>query len=71
MNNQEQAGDKPIEPLEPGRPDVMPNPPPGTDDVPDKEGEQPLDDAQELTTEEDMSDVEANNSVGGDHPGQR
>jgi len=70
MNNPEQEGGKPIESLEPGRPDVMPNPPPGSEELGKNEGEQPIDDDEEMSTEEDMSDVEANNSVGGEIPAQ-
>lgn len=56
-----------IAPLEPGRPDVMPNPPldnPG----PSKEGEKPMDDGDEALTEEDMGDVDVNNSVSQESP---
>jgi hypothetical protein len=60
-----------IEPLEPGRPDVMPNPAPGDDDPASEEGEIPLDPDDEAPLEEDMSDVEANNSFSTEHPPQR
>ena len=71
MNNEEQEGGKPIEPLEPGRPDVMPNPPPQSGGRPETEGGPPLDNDEELTTEEDMTVVEVNDSVVDDHPAQR
>jgi len=70
MNDSDQQNAQPIEPLEPGRPDVMPNPPPGGDDLTRKEGERPLDEDVPDATEEDMSDVEANNSVSPEHPPQ-
>jgi hypothetical protein len=70
MNNPEQEGGKRIEPLEPGRPDVMPNPPPGSEELGEHEGERPIDDDEEMSTEEDMSDVDANNAVGGEIPAQ-
>ncbi|WP_341958007.1 hypothetical protein [Pseudomonas sp. RC10] len=57
-----------IEPLEPGRPDVIPNPPPGSDDVGEGEGEIPLKPDDEAPLEEDMSDVEANDAVSAEHP---
>ena len=65
MSNQEQEGGKPIEPLEPGRPDVMPHP------SPEDTGQQPVDDDEELSSEEDMSDVDVNNSVAEETPPQR
>lgn len=59
-----------IEPLEPGRPDVMPNPPPGDDEVlgKDKEGEIPLEPDEGVEMEDDMSDVVANNAVSAEQP---
>jgi hypothetical protein len=57
-----------LQPLEPGRPDVMPNPPPGGDegDLKDGETDPPTDDDVKL--DEDMSDVDANDSVSEEHP---
>jgi hypothetical protein len=60
----------PIEPLEPGRPDIMPNPPLGDGGVPPNEGEIPLDPDDEAPVEEDMGDVEVNNSVSKENPPQ-
>jgi len=57
-----------IEPLEPGRPDVIPNPPPGRDDLQPGEGEIPLESDDEGALEEDTSDVDANNEVSTEHP---
>jgi hypothetical protein len=57
-----------IEPLEPGRPDVIPNPPPGSDDLGPIEGEIPLESDDEAALEEDTSDVDANNEVSTEHP---
>jgi hypothetical protein len=59
-----------IAPLEPGRPDVMPNPP-SEDPGASKEGEKPLDDGDEALSEEDMGDVDVNNSVSQESPPQR
>lgn len=59
-----------IAPLEPGRPDVMPNPP-SEDPKAAKEGEQPLEDDDEALSEEDMGDVDVNNSVSEESPPQR
>ncbi|MDD1963870.1 hypothetical protein NPS29_00915 [Pseudomonas putida] len=57
-----------IQPLEPGRPDVMPNPPPGGDEGDLKEdGVSPPSD-DDVKLDEDMSDVEANDSVSEEHP---
>jgi len=60
-----------IQPLEPGRPDIMPNPPPaGDDDTPNKDDSSaPVDDGVEL--DENMSDVEAVDLVTQEHPPQR
>lgn len=52
-----------IEPLEPGRHDVMPNPPADGENAPGKEGEIPSESDKELESEEDMSDVDAFESV--------
>lgn len=52
-----------IEPLEPGRPDVIPNPPPGGDGLKPNEGEIPLESDDEAALEEDTSDVDANSEV--------
>jgi hypothetical protein len=57
-----------IEPLEPGRPDVIPNPPPARDDPEPNEGEIPLDPDDDAALEEDTSDVDANNQVSTEHP---
>lgn len=59
-----------IEPLEPGRPDVIPNPSPGDGDVTAEEGEIPLSSDDGAPLEEDMSDVEANDSISSEHPAQ-
>ena len=59
-----------IAPLEPGRPDVMPNPP-GKEPAPAKEGEHPTKDDAQALSEEDMGDVEVNNSVSEESPPQR
>lgn len=59
-----------IAPLEPGRPDVMPNPP-GKDTGASREGEQSIDDGDEALSEEDMGDVDVNNSVSEESPPQR
>jgi hypothetical protein len=66
-NAQGGSGNNPgsTEPLEPGRPDVMPGRQPGQ---PGKEGEIPLDPADEAPIEEDMGDVDVNNSVSPEHP---
>lgn len=54
-----------IEPLESGRPDVIPDPAPEDAHVPlEPDDEAALED-------EDMSDVDANNSVSSEHPPQR
>jgi hypothetical protein len=60
-----------IAPLEPGRPDVMPNPPPGGKPEPTKEGEKTSDADDEALVEEDMGDVDVNNSVSEENPPQR
>lgn len=59
-----------IEPLEPGRPDVIPLPPAsegqdvgGDDDI-------PLDPDDEAPLEEDVAKVERNNSIAREHPGE-
>lgn len=57
-----------IEPLEPGRPDVMPNPTPGSDGLKPNEGEIPSDADDDVALEEDTSDVDANNEVSTEHP---
>ncbi len=57
-----------IEPLEPGRPDVIPNPTPRSDDLESNEGEIPLESDDEAALEEDTSDVDANNEVSTEHP---
>lgn len=57
-----------IEPLEPGRPDVIPNPPSGSDDLKPNEGEIPQKSDDEAALEEDTSDVDANNEVSTEHP---
>lgn len=60
-----------IEPLEPGRPDIMPNPnqEEGEDNIKDKEPAPILD--GDILVDEDMSDVQANDSVSQEHPPQR
>lgn len=57
----------PIEPLEPGGPDVMPGPAPVPVDEPSREGEQPLD-PDGGVLEEDMGDVDVANSVSQESP---
>lgn len=60
-----------IKPLEPGRPDVMPNPPPSSDEDASEDNEPaPILDG-DILVDEDMSDVEANDSVSQEHPPQR
>lgn len=61
----------PGQPLEPGRPDIMPNPAAEEGQQPWKEGEQPLEDDGGVLEEEDMGDVEVNNSVSGENPAPR
>lgn|GEM_PF-1023397 len=61
------GADAPIEPLEPGRPDIMPNPPPDIPDGASTEGERPLDPDGGML-EEDMDDVDVNNSVSEENP---
>lgn len=56
--------------MEPGRPDVMPNPP-GKEPAPAKGGEHPTEDDAQALSEEDMGDVEVNNSVSEESPPQR
>lgn len=56
-------------PLEPGRPDVMPNPPVENADQSD-ESKTPVDD-DGASEEEDMEDVEVNNSVSQESPPER
>jgi hypothetical protein len=58
-----------IAPLEPGRPDVMPNPP-RENSKPLVEGDRPLDD-EGAAEEEDMGDVDINNSVSQESPPQQ
>lgn len=58
----------PGEPLEPGRPDIMPNP---AVDPPSGEGEQLEQEDDEALAEEDMGDVDVNNSVSQENPPQR
>jgi hypothetical protein len=60
-----------IKPLEPGRPDTMPNPDQkeGEEDLKDKEPAPILD--GDILVDEDMSDVEANDSVSQEHPPRR
>lgn len=58
------------QPLEPGRPDVMPNPI-GPDVLqPSTEGQQPLIPDEGVSEEEDMADVEVNNLVSEENPPQ-
>lgn len=58
------------QPLEPGRPDVMPNPiAPGVLQ-PSTEGQQPLIPDDGVSEEEDMVDVEINNLVSEENPPQ-
>lgn len=61
----------PIEPLEPGRPDVIPTPPPGGDKIPSREGEVPLKRDDDEPVEDEMEDVDLNNSVNEEHPPTR
>ncbi len=61
-------GDRPLEPLEPGRPDVMPNPPEEGDARSKKDKQSSGQD--EALTEEDMGDVDVNNLVSTEHPQQ-
>ena len=57
-----------IQPLEPGRPDIMPNPPLGGDESDLKEGELSPPPDDDVKLDEDMSDVETNDSVSEEHP---
>jgi hypothetical protein len=57
-----------IEPLEPGRPDVIPGQSPDRYDAGQGEGEIPLNPDDDAPLEEDMSDVDANNAVSSEHP---
>jgi hypothetical protein len=69
MNNSAelQNATNPMEPLEPGRPDVMPNPP-GTEQTPAREGEVPLPRDDDAPVDEERQDVDANNSISEEHP---
>ncbi len=69
--NPSNPGSTPTPPLEPGRPDVMPNPPGVDGGQPSKEGEQPLNPDNGVSEEEDMGDVEVNNSVSQENPPQQ
>lgn len=72
MNSEANSqGSIPAQPLEPGRPDVMPNPPADGGQTPSKEGERPLIPDDGVSEEEDMSDVDINNSVSQENPLQR
>jgi hypothetical protein len=62
-------GDRPLEPLEPGRPDVMPNPPDEGDVRSEKDKSHS--DTDEAFLEEDMGDVDVNNSVSNENPPQQ
>ena len=64
------GADAPIEPLEQGRPDIMPNPPVDVPDGASTEGERPLDPDGGML-EEDMDDVGVNNSVSEENPPSR
>jgi len=58
-----------IEPLEPGRPDVIPDPHPAGGGEANSDAETVLDsDDDEAGLEEDTSDVDANNEVSTEHP---
>jgi hypothetical protein len=59
----------PIEPLEPGRPDIMPNPA-SIPERPIPENDHEAVDPDEEASEEGMSDVAANNSFMKEHPGE-
>lgn len=60
-----------IQPLEPGRPDIMPNPPPGHDEGNPEHDDNSIPSDDDVGLDEDMSDVEANDSVSQEHPPQR
>ncbi|MEE5055676.1 hypothetical protein V2J84_18560 [Pseudomonas alliivorans] len=61
----------PVQPLEPGRPDVMPNPQPDNDEGdPNDDQPAPILDG-DILVDEDMSDVEPNDAVSKGHPPQR
>jgi hypothetical protein len=59
-----------IEPLEPGRPDVIPPPP--VDDIEDVGGDDdiPLEPDDEAPLEKDVEKVERNNTFVQEHPGE-
>lgn len=58
-----------IQPLEPGRPDVIPSPPPSSDSEAGPQEEVPLS-PQEEAEREQLRKVEWNNSMAREHPGE-
>ncbi|MFJ3485376.1 hypothetical protein ACIPL1_18595 [Pseudomonas sp. NPDC090202] len=59
-----------IEPLEPGRPDVIPLPPLDGDDLPSEEEEVPASPQEEAERQKALQEVERNNSFAAEHPGE-
>lgn len=69
------GGDDPLpstpDPLSPGRTDVNPSDAPGIDELPDNEGEIPLETDDEAPVQQEMTDVDVDNAEFDDQPNPR
>ena len=69
------GGDDPMptapDPLSPGRTDLDPSDQPGIDELPDNEGEIPLDTDDDAPVQEEMIDVDVDNAELDDQPNPR
>lgn len=59
------------DPLSPGRTDINPSDQPGVDELPDNEGEVPLDTDDDAPVQEEMIDVDIDNAEMDDEPNPR
>lgn len=59
------------DPLSPGRTDLNPDDEPGVDELPDNEGEIPLDSNDESVVEREMVDMDPDNAERDDQPNPR
>ncbi|KFE56804.1 hypothetical protein [Pseudomonas syringae] len=59
------------DPLSPGRTDVNPSDQPGVDELPNNEGEIPLDSDDDAPVEEELIDVDPDNAEMDDQPNPR
>lgn len=59
------------DPLSPGRTDINPSDQPGVDELPDNEGEIPLDTDDDTPVETELTDVDPDNAELDDQPNPR